>query len=75
MREAAEGQRIGTADGAVGTTADVGVASLTRAGSPGRAFVDAGLAMHTGQRRGRSGVGRFPRGERDGDGDIRMGRS
>jgi PAS domain S-box-containing protein/diguanylate cyclase (GGDEF)-like protein len=75
MREAAEGQRIGTVHGAVGTTADVGVASLTRAGSPGRAFVDAGLAMQTGQRGGRSGIGRFRRGQRDGDGDVRMGRS
>jgi diguanylate cyclase (GGDEF)-like protein/PAS domain S-box-containing protein len=42
MREAAESQRV---DGRVGTDAEVGVASLVRAGSPGRAFVDAGLAL------------------------------
>jgi PAS domain S-box-containing protein/diguanylate cyclase (GGDEF)-like protein len=47
MREAAEGQRVPTHDGPVGTDAEVGVASLARAGSPGRAFVEAGLAMHT----------------------------
>jgi PAS domain S-box-containing protein/diguanylate cyclase (GGDEF)-like protein len=46
MREAVESQRVTTAEGSVGTGASVGVASLARAGSPGRAFVDAGLAMH-----------------------------
>jgi PAS domain S-box-containing protein/diguanylate cyclase (GGDEF)-like protein len=47
MREAVEGQLVTTGEGPVGTGAAVGVASLARAGSPGRAFVDAGLAMHT----------------------------
>jgi PAS domain S-box-containing protein/diguanylate cyclase (GGDEF)-like protein len=58
IREAAEGQR--TAGGAVGTTAEVGVASLARAGSPGRAFVDAGLAMQAREECA-SRVGRFRR--------------
>jgi PAS domain S-box-containing protein/diguanylate cyclase (GGDEF)-like protein len=46
LREAAESQRVETAAGPVSTGAEVGVASLARAGSPGRAFVEAGLAMH-----------------------------
>jgi PAS domain S-box-containing protein/diguanylate cyclase (GGDEF)-like protein len=60
MREAAESQRVVTADGSVGTAAEVGAASLTRSGSPGRAFVDAGLAL---QARGDAAarVGRFRR--------------
>jgi diguanylate cyclase (GGDEF)-like protein/PAS domain S-box-containing protein len=45
IREAAEDQRVATPRGFVGTTAEVGVASLARAGSPGRAFLEAGLAM------------------------------
>jgi hypothetical protein len=38
---------VATAHGPVGSDAEVGVASLARAGSPGRAFVEAGLAMHS----------------------------
>jgi diguanylate cyclase (GGDEF)-like protein/PAS domain S-box-containing protein len=45
IREAAEDQRVATPRGFVGTSAEVGVASLARAGSPGRAFIEAGLAM------------------------------
>jgi diguanylate cyclase (GGDEF)-like protein/PAS domain S-box-containing protein len=45
IREAAEDERVVTPRGFVGTTAEVGVASLARAGSPGRAFLEAGLAM------------------------------
>lgn len=45
IREAAESQRVQSPVGVVGTDAEVGVASLVRAGSPGRAFVDAGLAL------------------------------
>ena len=45
--------------GPVGTDASVGVASLVGAGSPGRAFADAGLAMHTCP--GAPYVGRFVR--------------
>jgi PAS domain S-box-containing protein/diguanylate cyclase (GGDEF)-like protein len=45
IREAAENMRVATAHGVVGTDATVGVASLVGAGSPGRAFADAGLAM------------------------------
>jgi diguanylate cyclase (GGDEF)-like protein/PAS domain S-box-containing protein len=47
IREAAEDERVVTPRGFVGTTAEVGVASLARAGSPGRAFLEAGLAMHS----------------------------
>jgi diguanylate cyclase (GGDEF)-like protein/PAS domain S-box-containing protein len=47
IREAAEDERVVTPRGFVGTTAEVGVASLARAGSPGRAFLEAGLAMQT----------------------------
>jgi diguanylate cyclase (GGDEF)-like protein/PAS domain S-box-containing protein len=46
IREAAEDERVVTLRGYVGTSAEVGVASLARAGSPGRAFIEAGLAMH-----------------------------
>jgi PAS domain S-box-containing protein/diguanylate cyclase (GGDEF)-like protein len=60
IREAAESQRLTTGGGAVGTTAEVGVASLARAGSPGRAFVDAGLAMQAKEEPA-SHVGRFQR--------------
>jgi PAS domain S-box-containing protein/diguanylate cyclase (GGDEF)-like protein len=60
MREAAESQRVVTPHGAVGTDAGVGVASLARVGSPGRAFVEAGLAMHAREGSAAS-VGRFRR--------------
>jgi PAS domain S-box-containing protein/diguanylate cyclase (GGDEF)-like protein len=46
MREAAESQQVVTSAGSVATGAEVGVASLARAGSASRAFVEAGLAMH-----------------------------
>jgi PAS domain S-box-containing protein/diguanylate cyclase (GGDEF)-like protein len=74
MREAAEGQQATTAHGAVRTAADVGVASLTRAGSPGRAFVEAGLAMQTRQD-SRPGVGRLRRRPPAAEGDVRLRRS
>jgi PAS domain S-box-containing protein/diguanylate cyclase (GGDEF)-like protein len=61
IREAAEAQRIPTPGGLVGTSAEVGVASMARAGSAGRAFVDAGLAMQAGPK-GAGRVGRFERG-------------
>ena len=60
IREAAESQRAVAARGFVGTTAAVGVASLARAGSPGRAFLEAGLAMQSGEPVGAS-LGRFHR--------------
>lgn len=60
IREAAHNLRVETPQGPVGTDASVGVASLVGAGSPGRAFADAGLAMHT--RSGGAYVGRFMRG-------------
>jgi PAS domain S-box-containing protein/diguanylate cyclase (GGDEF)-like protein len=59
IREAAENLRVQTASGPVGTDASVGVASLVGAGSPGRAFADAGLAMQA--RAGTPNVGRFAR--------------
>jgi PAS domain S-box-containing protein/diguanylate cyclase (GGDEF)-like protein len=59
IREAAESQRVPTARGPVGTDATVGVAPLAGAGSPGRAFADAGLAMQA--RESTTGVGRFVR--------------
>jgi len=59
IREAAESQRVSGARGSVGTDATVGVASLAGAGSAGRAFADAGLAMQA--RRGTTGMGRFVR--------------
>jgi hypothetical protein len=72
MREAAENQRVSTHEGPVGTGAEVGVASLARAGSPGRAFVEAGLAMHA-----RGDAPRLRRFVRDDDRptiDVRLGR-
>jgi len=72
MREAAENQRVSTHEGPVGTGAQVGVASLARAGSPGRAFVEAGLAMHA-----RGDTPRLRRFVRDDDRptiDVRLGR-
>jgi PAS domain S-box-containing protein/diguanylate cyclase (GGDEF)-like protein len=66
IREAAEGQRMTAAGSAVGTTAEVGVASLARAGSPGRAFVDAGLAMQAREECA-SRVGRFQRATEPGE--------
>jgi PleD family two-component response regulator len=59
IHEAAQNLRVETPDGPVGTAASVGVASLVGAGSPGRAFADAGLAMHA--RDGTGNVGRFVR--------------
>jgi PAS domain S-box-containing protein/diguanylate cyclase (GGDEF)-like protein len=59
IREAAESQRVSGARGPVGTDATVGVASLAGAGSAGRAFADAGLAMEA--RRGTTGMSRFVR--------------
>jgi diguanylate cyclase (GGDEF)-like protein/PAS domain S-box-containing protein len=74
LREAAESQRIGTVEGLVGTAAEVGVASLASAGSPARAFVDAGLAMQA-REEGAAGVGRFRRSTgHDAAGDLRLGR-
>jgi hypothetical protein len=60
IREAAEDQRVVTPRGWVGTTAEVGVASLARAGSPGRAFLEAGLAMQAHEPIAAS-LGRFRR--------------
>jgi diguanylate cyclase (GGDEF)-like protein/PAS domain S-box-containing protein len=60
IREAAEDQRVVTPRGFVGTTAEVGVASLGRAGSPGRAFLEAGLAMQS-QAPTAASLGRFRR--------------
>jgi PAS domain S-box-containing protein/diguanylate cyclase (GGDEF)-like protein len=60
IREAAEDQRVGTPRGFVGTSAEVGVASLARAGSPGRAFLEAGLAMQAHEMSAAS-LGRFRR--------------
>jgi PAS domain S-box-containing protein/diguanylate cyclase (GGDEF)-like protein len=59
IRDAAEGLRVETPRGLVGTDASVGVASLVGTGSPARAFADAGLAMQG--REGAAGVGRFAR--------------
>jgi PAS domain S-box-containing protein/diguanylate cyclase (GGDEF)-like protein len=61
IREAAESQRVAAAQGMVGTDAEVGVASLVRAGSPGRAFVDAGLAMQAREEESAMRIGRFHR--------------
>jgi len=61
IREAAESQRVAAAVGMVGTDAEVGVASLVRAGSPGRAFVDAGLAMQAREEESATRIGRFHR--------------
>jgi PAS domain S-box-containing protein/diguanylate cyclase (GGDEF)-like protein len=60
IREAAEDQRVVTPRGFVGTSAEVGVASLARAGSPGRAFLEAGLAMQAHEISAAS-LGRFRR--------------
>jgi diguanylate cyclase (GGDEF)-like protein/PAS domain S-box-containing protein len=74
IREAAEAQRTPAADGLVGTSAEVGVASLARAGSPGRVFVDAGLAMQA-KETGATSVGRFRRGTDAGEPrDVSLGR-
>jgi PAS domain S-box-containing protein/diguanylate cyclase (GGDEF)-like protein len=73
LREAAESQQVTTVDGPVGTDAEVGVASLARAGSPGRAFVEAGLAMH-GQRGDTPRLRRFPRAGTSPASDARLGR-
>jgi PAS domain S-box-containing protein/diguanylate cyclase (GGDEF)-like protein len=59
IREAAENMQVPTPGGVVGTDATVGVASLVGAGSSGRAFADAGLAMQA--REGTTGVRRFVR--------------
>jgi PAS domain S-box-containing protein/diguanylate cyclase (GGDEF)-like protein len=59
IRDAAQSLRVETSSGPVGTDACVGVASLVGAGSPGRAFADAGLAMQT--RESGPYVGRFVR--------------
>jgi PAS domain S-box-containing protein/diguanylate cyclase (GGDEF)-like protein len=59
IREAAESVRVATAHGEAGTDASVGVASLVGAGSAGRAFADAGLAMPA--RESATRLGRFAR--------------
>ena len=59
IRDAAQDLRVETSQGPVGTDASVGVASLVGAGSPGRAFADAGLAMNTPA--GAPRTGRFAR--------------
>jgi PAS domain S-box-containing protein/diguanylate cyclase (GGDEF)-like protein len=61
IRDAAESQRVPTPRGFVATSAEVGVASLGRAGSPARAFLDAGLAMHTAREPTAASLGRFRR--------------
>jgi PAS domain S-box-containing protein/diguanylate cyclase (GGDEF)-like protein len=71
MREAAESQQVFTSAGSVGTGAEVGVASLARAGSAGRAFVEAGLAMHA-QDQESLRLRRFQRSARSAAGDWRM---
>jgi PAS domain S-box-containing protein/diguanylate cyclase (GGDEF)-like protein len=74
MREAAESRRVTTPAGQVGTAAEVGVASLARAGSPGRAFVEAGLAMHAHEPDAPR-LGRFRRTHAGGASDARARRS
>ena len=59
IREAAESLRVPTTGRARGDRRDVGVAALAGAGSAGRAFADAGLAMQA--RQGAAGMGRFAR--------------
>ena len=59
IREAAESQSVAATRGPARTDATVGVASLAGAGSAGRAFADAGLAMQA--RQGAAGMGRFAR--------------
>jgi PAS domain S-box-containing protein/diguanylate cyclase (GGDEF)-like protein len=73
LREAAESQRVATPEGPVGSDAEVGVASLARAGSPGRAFVEAGLAMH-GRDGGTARLRPFPRTRTDATDDVRLRR-
>jgi GGDEF domain-containing protein len=70
IREAAESQRVLAPSGSVGTAAEVGVASLGRAGSPGRAFVDAGLALQA-REEGAPRVGRFRRSMEAGEASAR----
>ena len=74
IREAAEGERVVTPRGFVGTTAEVGVASLARAGSPGRAFLEAGLAMQTNDAAA-ANLRRFRRPGPAAADDVRVGRS
>jgi diguanylate cyclase (GGDEF)-like protein/PAS domain S-box-containing protein len=71
IREAAEDERVAAPRGFVGTTAEVGVASLARAGSPGRAFLEAGLAMHAHEPITAS-LGRFQRPQPEPE-DLRLG--
>jgi diguanylate cyclase (GGDEF)-like protein/PAS domain S-box-containing protein len=74
IREAAEDQRVVTPRGYVATSAEVGVASLSRAGSPGRAFLEAGLALQAAEPSAAS-LGRFrrPQPSEDVD-DVSLGR-
>jgi PAS domain S-box-containing protein/diguanylate cyclase (GGDEF)-like protein len=51
VREAVQGARIATAAGPVGTTASVGVSPVARAQTPGRAFLEAGLALEAARGR------------------------
>ncbi|MEN3283128.1 MAG: hypothetical protein V7607_4268 [Solirubrobacteraceae bacterium] len=74
IREAAEDERVVTLRGYVGTTAEVGVASLARAGSSGRAFLEAGLAMQSRDPMAAS-LGRFRRPQPADDGDLRLERT
>lgn len=45
LREAAERQRVRARAGEVGTSAHVGIAAVAFAGTPGRAFLEAGIAL------------------------------
>jgi PAS domain S-box-containing protein/diguanylate cyclase (GGDEF)-like protein len=75
IREAAEDERVATPRGFVGTSAEVGVASLARAGSPGRAFLEAGLAM-AAQDPTAASLGRFHRPQSAGEADdLRLGQT
>jgi PAS domain S-box-containing protein/diguanylate cyclase (GGDEF)-like protein len=71
IRDAAESQRVPAARGFVGISAEVGVASLARAGSPARAFIDAGLAMHAREPSAAS-LGRFRRPMAADEDDLRL---
>jgi diguanylate cyclase (GGDEF)-like protein/PAS domain S-box-containing protein len=74
IREAAEDQRVVTPRGYVATSAEVGVASLARAGSPGRAFLEAGLSLQAREPSAAS-LGRFRRPQPAPDAeDVRIGR-
>jgi diguanylate cyclase (GGDEF)-like protein/PAS domain S-box-containing protein len=74
IREAAEDQRVVTPRGYVATSAEVGVASLARAGSPGRAFLEAGLALQA-REDGAASLGRFRRPQPDAEiDDLQLGR-